>query len=123
MLNDLAALEAKQVERDHRRAVTSDAVVSGMQQYEISVHKRAIDCYVSGGRASDVCGKGLHSSNTTGDARIMLYERFGKIPIDCSRIFLAKDIDHGFASLGAQSVRNRTQVQRCLARCRLSQAR
>src|SRR6202022_1519959 len=99
MLNDLAALEAKQVERDHRCAVTSDAVVSGMQQYEIFVHKRAIDCYVGGGGAGDVCGKGLHSSKTISDVRIMLDERFGKIPIDCSRIFLAKDIDHGFASL------------------------
>src|ERR1700704_2572720 len=107
MLNDLAALKAEQVERDHRCAVTSDAVVSGMQQHEIFVHKSAIDCYVGSGRASDVYGKGLHSSKTISDVRIMLYERFGKIPIDCSRIFLAKDIDHGLASLGAQSVRGR----------------
>jgi hypothetical protein len=49
MLNDLAVLEAEQVERDRRCAVASDALVSGMQQYEISVHKRAIDCYVGGG--------------------------------------------------------------------------
>jgi hypothetical protein len=46
MLDDLAVLKAEQVEGDRRCAVTSDAYVSGMQQDEISVHKRAIDCYI-----------------------------------------------------------------------------
>jgi hypothetical protein len=35
----------------------------------------------------------------------MLYERLAKIPIDYSRILLAKDVDHGLASTNAQSVR------------------
>ena len=37
----------------------------------------------------------------------MLYERLAKIPIDFSRIFLMKDIDHGLASVGAQSLGGR----------------
>src|SRR5690349_3778043 len=114
MLDDLAALKAKQVERDHRCAVTSDAVVSGMQQYEISVHQRAIDCYVGGRRVRYFGGKRLHSSKTISKIRVMLHEGRVKIAIDCGRILLAKDIDQDLASVGSQNA---------LARCRLSRAR
>jgi hypothetical protein len=48
MLDDLAILKAEQVERDRRCAVTSDALVSGMEQDEISIYKRAIDRYIGG---------------------------------------------------------------------------
>src|SRR5262249_14135835 len=47
------------------------------------------------------------SSKTISEIRVMLYERFAKIPIDYCRIFLTKDIDHGLASVGAQGVKGR----------------
>jgi hypothetical protein len=46
MLNDLTVLEAEQVKGDRRSSVTSDTLVFRMQQYEISIHKGAIDRYV-----------------------------------------------------------------------------
>jgi hypothetical protein len=49
MLNDLAVLEAKQVERDRRPGVTCDALVFRMQQYEIPIYKGAIERYIGGG--------------------------------------------------------------------------
>jgi hypothetical protein len=103
MLNDLTVPETEQIERDRGCAVTTNAFVSGMQQYESSVHKRAIYRYIGGGRAR-YCGKRLHSGKTIGQIRVMLHERLGKIPIDCGRIFLTKDIDHGLASVRAQGV-------------------
>jgi len=39
MLNDLALLEAEQVECDCRSAIARNALVLGMQQDEISVHQ------------------------------------------------------------------------------------
>jgi len=100
MLSDLSIPETQQIERDRGCAVTTNAFVSGMQQYEISVHKRAIYCYVGGGRSRYFHGKRLHSDKTVGQIRVMLHERRGKIPIDCRRIFLTKDIDHSLASVG-----------------------
>src|SRR5258708_30844923 len=50
MLSDLSIPETQQIERDRGCAVTTNAFVSGMQQYEISVHKRAKYCYIGGGR-------------------------------------------------------------------------
>src|SRR5262245_51967906 len=85
MLDDLAVLEAEQVERDRRSAETFDALVSGMQQDEIAVHKRAIDHDISGRRARRFRGKRLHSGGTIGELRVMLYQRFAKIPIDGRR--------------------------------------
>src|SRR5205809_7625519 len=101
MLNDLAVPETKQIERDRGCAVTTNAFVSGMQQYEISVHKRAIYCYIGGGRARYFHGKRLHPGKTIGQIRVMLHERLCKILIDYCRIFLTKDIDHSLASVGA----------------------
>src|SRR5467141_3295041 len=123
MFNDLAVLEAQQVESNRRSGVTSDAFVSGMQQDEVSVHECAVDCYVGSRRARYFGGKRLHSNKTISEVRIMLYERFGKVPIDCSRIFLANDVNHGLASVGAQSVRGRPQIKRCFGRRSLGQAR
>src|ERR1700704_3501783 len=100
MLNDLAIPETKQVERDRGCAVTSHAFVSGMQQHEITVYKRAIYGYIGGGGVRYLHGERLHSGKTVGQIRVMLHERLGKIPIDCCRIFLTKDIDHGLASVG-----------------------
>lgn len=104
MLDDPAVLEAEQVERDRRSAVTFEALVSGMQQDEIAVHKRAIDRDIGARRARRFRGKRLHSGGTIGEMRVMLDQRFAKIPIDGCRIFLPKDVDHGLASVGAQSV-------------------
>ena len=101
MLNDLPVLKTEQIERDRRCAITTNAFVSGMQQDEVSVHKRAIYRYIGGGRARYFRGKRLHSGKTIGQIRVMLYERLGKIPIDYCRIFPAKDIDHGLASVRA----------------------
>jgi hypothetical protein len=84
-----------------RSAVTFEALVSGMQQDEIAVHKRAIDRDVGARRGRDFRGKRPHSGTAIGESRIMLNERFAKIPIDGCRIFLAKDIDHGLARVGA----------------------
>src|SRR5262245_23599998 len=118
MLNDLAVLKAEQVERDRRSGVTSDAFIFGMQQYKISVHKRAIDCYIGGSRTRYFRGKRLHSSKTIGKVRVMLYEGLAKIPIDYCRIFLTKDIDHGLAGVGAQSVGGRhSSALRLSRRC------
>src|SRR5262245_30888583 len=103
MLDNLAVPEAEQVERDRRSAVTFDTLVSGMQQDEIAVHKRAIDPDIGARRARDFRGKRLHSGTTIGETRVMLYQRFAKIPIDGCRISLPEDIDHGLASVGAQS--------------------
>src|SRR5882724_12636541 len=99
MLSDLAVFEAKQIESDRRSGITSDAFVFGMQQDEISVHKCTVDCYVRGRCARHFCGERLHSRQTVSEIRIMLYERFGKVPIDYSRIFVAKDIDHGLTNV------------------------
>ena len=66
MFSDLSIPETQQIERDRGCAVTTNAFVSGMQQYEISVHKRAIYCYVGGGRARYFHGKGLHAGKTVG---------------------------------------------------------
>src|SRR4029077_6014444 len=107
MLNDLAVLKAEQVERDRRSGVTGKPLVSGVRQDEISLHKRAIDCYTGGSRVRYFRGKGLHSSNTISKVRVMLYKRLGKIPIDCCRIFIAKNTDHGSASVDAQDIRSR----------------
>src|SRR6202040_3125252 len=106
MLNDLALVKAEQVECDHR-SVTSDALVSGMQQYEIAVHERAIDCYIGGRGTRHFRSEGLHSSKTISKVRVMLLEGFTKIPVDHCWIFLAKDVDHSFASVGAQHIRGR----------------
>src|SRR5260370_27391127 len=107
MLNDLAVLKAEQVERNRRSGVTCDALVSGMQQDEISVHKRAIGRYVGGGRIRCFSDKRFHPVKTVSDARVMLYERLAEIAIDCCRIFLLKDVGHGLTSGNAQSVRCR----------------
>src|ERR1700736_4327637 len=97
MLNDLSVLEAEQVESNHRPGVTSDAFVSGMQQDELPVHECAVDCYV-GNRCARYFGERPHSGKTVSEVRIMLYERFGKVSIDRSRIFLAKDVNQCFSS-------------------------
>src|SRR5882724_5247539 len=107
MFDDLAVLEAEQVESNRRSEVTSNAFVSGMQQDQVSVHERAIDCYVSKACARDFGGKRLHSSKTIGEIWIMLHERFGEISVDCGQVFFAKDVSHGLASSGAQSARGR----------------
>src|SRR4051812_45651287 len=122
VLDDPAVLEAKQVERNRRSGITRDALVFGMQKDEIAVHERAVDRYVGGGRARYFGGKRFHPSKPISEVWIVLYERLGKIPIDCSGILPAKDIDHGFASVGAQSVRSYPRRRRRLGRCRLSQA-
>jgi hypothetical protein len=107
MLNDFFVLKAEQVKGDHRSSVTSDTFVSGMEQHQISVGKRTIDCYVGRRRARYFRSKRLHSSKTIGKSRVMLYERLAKIPIDGRHIFLSKDIDHCLASVDAQGVGGR----------------
>jgi hypothetical protein len=54
MLSDLIAAEAEQIERDRIMAVAADTLVSGMQKDQISVHKRAIDCYIGSRSARDL---------------------------------------------------------------------
>src|SRR5258705_13158622 len=100
MLSDLSIPETQQIERDRGCAVTTNAFVSGMQQYEISVHKRAIYCYVGGGRAGNFHGKNLHSGKTVSQIRVLLVKRLGKKRMDCCRIFLTKDIVQTLAAVG-----------------------
>src|SRR5262245_25125010 len=104
MLDNLAVLEAEQIERDRRSAVTFEALVSGMQQDEIAVYKRAIDRDIGARRARRFRGKRLHSGTAIGKMPVMLHQRFAKTPRDGRRIFLPRNVDHGLASIGAQSV-------------------
>src|ERR1700730_15317409 len=90
MLNDLAVLEAEQVESNHRPGVTSDAFVSGMQQDELPVHECAVACYVGNRCARYFSGERPHSGKTVSEVRIMLYERFGKVSRTAVGSFLRK---------------------------------
>jgi hypothetical protein len=49
----------------------------------------------------------VHSTNTVGDIRVVLYQRLGKVPVHSSHIFASKDVDHHLASASAQAVGGR----------------
>src|SRR5712691_2487182 len=98
MLNDPAVLETEEVECDRRSGITCNALVSRMQQDEISVLERAIDGYIGGRRTRHFRGKRFHPRQTVSEARVMLYERFGEMPIDHCGVLLAEDIDQSFTS-------------------------
>jgi hypothetical protein len=63
------------------------------------------------------------ANKAAGKTWVVLYEGLGKIPIHCRHVLVVKDVDQGLASIRTQSVRGRPKVGRCLARCRLTQAR